>query len=149
MKSHDAWMVAEYVGGRAQTQIAAELGCTSAVVCSAIVRFCAEMGFPVQFRLYNEERLNAACDALDRYRKNGGRLAKPCLRKLDEAFLWARAEHAWLLRAEGLPYEEIARRFGVSKERARQIVKRFGRRVVRATRRTHWHCESPMMRGEA
>src|SRR4051812_46829531 len=102
MKSHDAWMVAEWVKGRAQTDIAAELGVTPAVVCQAVVRFCAEMGLPVQFRYYGEERLNAACDALERHLKNGGRLTKPCLWKLDEAFVRARAEHAWLLRAEGL-----------------------------------------------
>jgi hypothetical protein len=38
----------------------------------------------------------------------------------------ARRTHAWLLRAEGITYKEIARRIGVSSYRALQMVKTFG-----------------------
>lgn len=48
----------------------------------------------------------------------------------------ARAEHVWLLRAEGLKQRVIAARIGVSKSRVQQIIARQGRRVARAMRHT-------------
>jgi hypothetical protein len=51
----------------------------------------------------------------------------------------ARHEHAWLLRAEGETYAEIGRRLGVSRDRAGQMVRAFGKRVLRAMRRTTFY----------
>jgi hypothetical protein len=45
----------------------------------------------------------------------------------------ARKEHAWLLRAEGAVFREIAARLGVNKESARQLTLWFGRRMRKAT----------------
>lgn len=38
-----------------------------------------------------------------------------------DAFVRGRQEHVFMLRCEGITYREIARRIGVSPERARQI----------------------------
>lgn len=46
----------------------------------------------------------------------------------------ARMEHAWLLRAEGLTYLEIAARLGISRSRAEQMIKCFGFVVSRVLR---------------
>jgi DNA-directed RNA polymerase sigma subunit (sigma70/sigma32) len=51
---------------------------------------------------------------------------------------WARLEHAWLLKAEGLRLEDIGLALGVSRERARQMVVKFGRRARYATHLSHW-----------
>lgn len=56
-------------------------------------------------------------------------------------YTWARLEHAWLLKAEGLRLEDIGLRFGVTRERARQMVVRFGRRMKLATRLARWRIE--------
>lgn len=56
----------------------------------------------------------------------------------------ARAEHAWLLRAEGLTYRQVGERLGgISASRAQQIVHRQGRRVARALRHTIFEIEYP------
>ena len=41
----------------------------------------------------------------------------------------ARAEHIWLLKAEGLTYRKIAPRIGITPGRIQQIVKNFGRKL--------------------
>lgn len=46
----------------------------------------------------------------------------------------ARAEHAWLLRAEGLTYAKIADHFNIKGERARQMNMKFARIMLRATK---------------
>ena len=51
----------------------------------------------------------------------------------------ARYEHAWLLRCEGETYASIGRRLGVSRDRAGQMVRIFGRRMLRAMRRTTFY----------
>lgn len=51
------------------------------------------------------------------------------------AYQYARYEHAWLLRAEGLTLDEVGSRFGVGGCRAAQMIKRFGKRVQRSIRR--------------
>ena len=53
----------------------------------------------------------------------------------------ARLEHAWLLKAEGLHLSDIGAALGVSRERARQMVNRFGRRMSYALRRALWRME--------
>lgn len=47
----------------------------------------------------------------------------------------ARAEHAWLLRAEGLSFAAIGRRLGVSRTMADMLVWKFGNRMSAAMRR--------------
>ncbi len=69
---------------------------------------------------------------------------------MDYPQLWARLEHAWLLKAEGLPLCEIANRLGVNDRSAQNMIKDFGRRVQRATSRVHWPrylaaCRSPLL----
>jgi len=59
-------------------------------------------------------------------------------------YRWARAEHIWLLRAEGLTYEECGARLGITRNRAHQLCHRFARRVDRALRRTKFY---PQLRG--
>jgi hypothetical protein len=59
-------------------------------------------------------------------------------------FAHARAEHAWLLRVEGLKYREIGDRLGgLSNERTRQIIMAWSRKMARALRRTKFTIEYP------
>jgi DNA-directed RNA polymerase sigma subunit (sigma70/sigma32) len=62
-------------------------------------------------------------------------------RRYEPSYGWARLEHAWLLKAEGLRLEDIGRRFGVTRERARQMIVKFGRRMERATMHARWRIE--------
>lgn len=48
------------------------------------------------------------------------------------------AEHAWLLRVEGLSYYDIAGRLDVTEYEARQMVVRFRKLMWRAVRRAEW-----------
>ncbi len=45
------------------------------------------------------------------------------------------AEHAFLLKCEGLTLDQIGRRLGVSRERARQMIMKAARRLQRAMMR--------------
>lgn len=49
---------------------------------------------------------------------------------------WARREHVFLLRAEGMKWHEIGARIGTSGARAQQLSQAFGRRLARAMRRS-------------
>lgn len=60
----------------------------------------------------------------------------------------ARAEHAWLLRAEGLTLREIGERIGLSHERVRQMIRKFGRDTSRSLRITKWKIETDQAKGE-
>ena len=137
-QSEDAWIASEWVKGRSQTDIAAELGISSSVICNRIVRFCASLGRPVQFSRYGDQRVAAAREAL---RRHDGELTRPAKYDGDLAFLHARMEHAWLLRAEGLTFQQISDHLGVSCARAHQIVSKFARRVTRATRKTRFEIQ--------
>ena len=135
----DAWIALQYIKGRSQTQIAAQLGVTSSVICKRIVRFCAALGCPVEFSRYGDERIDAACEALRRHLNSlDGEITEPEHNpgEHDPTFAHARMEHAWLLRAEGLTLQQVGKRLGVGRERARQIVDKFSRRVKKATRKT-------------
>jgi DNA-directed RNA polymerase specialized sigma24 family protein len=133
-----AWVVREYIRGRRQTAIAAEVAISVPTVSYTITRFCRRWGNVdvIRRQLYDDRRRRVAVVALERY----GR--KPQRPRLDDfamtLYQSARKEHAWLLHAEGLAYKEIAYRFGVTLEAARQMSLRFGRRVERAMRRTRW-----------
>jgi DNA-directed RNA polymerase specialized sigma24 family protein len=47
--------------------------------------------------------------------------------------------HAWLLRAEGLTYKQIAVRFGLSKDRVHQMVWKQSRQMAWALRRCKFY----------
>jgi hypothetical protein len=136
----DAWIVNEYVKGRMQTKIAAELGTSSAIICASVARFCETHGFRVVHQHWGSDRVEIARDALHCYLREGGKLTRPGpYVGVDHTYAHARREHVWLLRAEGLTLEQIAARIGlVSRERVRQIIHQFGRRVQRAMRKTRF-----------
>jgi len=54
-------------------------------------------------------------------------------------FYEARAEHAFLLRCEGLKLREIGDKFGFSIETARQSIARHARRLKRAMNKTKFY----------
>jgi DNA-directed RNA polymerase sigma subunit (sigma70/sigma32) len=62
-------------------------------------------------------------------------------RRYTPSHSWARLEHAWLLKAEGLKLIDIGLRLGVTRERARQMVVKFSRRMRQATRFARWRME--------
>ena len=144
LQSEHAYIAREFVKGRYQVEIARDLGLSQSVICTSIERFCASLGCHVKHRHYGPHRAAVAREALARYQ---GEFIRPTgSRDLKFELLYARAryEHVWLLRAEGLTLQQIADRIGlVSRERVRQIIHQFGRRVKRATRKTKWrlHCE--------
>jgi hypothetical protein len=49
-----------------------------------------------------------------------------------EGYWGAREEHAFLLRCEGLTLQQVGDRLGVCRERARQMISKFGFRFSRA-----------------
>ena len=59
----------------------------------------------------------------------------------DNYYYHARWEHAWLLRAEGLTFSEIAKHFGVTTERARQMISQFSFLAKNATRKTRFYIQ--------
>jgi len=138
-QSEQAWIVREYVNGRGQVEIARDTGLSQARICVGIERFCSSHGCHVKYRLYGPHRIIAAREALRRYQ---GGFAQPLPEsvavKAQLAYAAARHEHAWLLRAEGLTLQQVGDRFGVSRERAREMIANFGRRVRRAMRKTHF-----------
>lgn len=140
-----AWCTYEWVKGRSQTQIANGLGLSAGPVCSAIAEFCRKAGLPVQSErdteygyyshgYYGDDRREIAKKALDRY---SGPFIQPehFDFRIDALREQASLEHAWLLRAEGLTYRAIGNRLGVSQERARQKIWKFGRIMQAAIRR--------------
>lgn len=137
--SERAWIVKEHLAGRTQTEIANELGVSSPVICTAIKSFCDHWsGADVQrLMAYNDARRKYALKALQNYFVNTGvNPQKPEMpNPMDRDFLHARSEHAWMLRAEGLPYRQIATRIGLTPGRSREIVFSFGRVVTKSLRR--------------
>jgi len=135
-----AWVVREFARGRAQTDIARELGHVAPTICSQIKRFCDRWSGHDVYRLqaYGDERRYYARIALKRYpgsiNKPGPHSAVPS----DPVYSEAVHEYAWLLRAEGVTFREISERLGLSKERIRQCVSKFSRRMIRATRFAHF-----------
>lgn len=135
IQSEQAWIVREYVTGRWQVEIARDLGISQARVCVSIERFCSSLRCHVKHRHYGPQRMAAAREALARYQ---GEFTPPSVTPYNYNYEHARHEHVWLLRAEGLTLQQISDRIGVTRERVRQIIYKFGRRVRRATRKTRW-----------
>lgn len=137
-QSEHAFIVREYVTGRWQVEIARDLGISQSQVCISIERFCRSLGYHVKHKHYGPHRIAAAREALARYQ---GEFAPPSAHydhKIRLIYEHARHEHVWLLRAEGLTLQQIGDRIGVNRERVRQIIYKFSRRVRRATRKTRW-----------
>jgi hypothetical protein len=137
-QSGDAWIAREYIKGRYQHEIATDIGVTTAEVCNRIERFCRSLGYPVRHSIYGPGRVVVARKALAGYQ---GEITPPTLfdLKYRQSYADARAEHAWLLRAEGLTFEQIAGRLDCgTRERARQLVLKFAYRMNRAMRKTRW-----------
>jgi predicted transcriptional regulator len=148
-----AWCMTEFLGGRSQTKIAQELHLTSAAVSTALMRFYETYGSSgpdfTHIYDYNQRRDCYFSQALIRYINAGGTISQPPIRQRrpiwmnDAGYPWqtyaqARCEHAWLLRAEGLTLHQIGDHLGVTRERARQLISSYGRRVSRAMRRTRF-----------
>jgi predicted DNA-binding protein (UPF0251 family) len=93
----------------------------------------------VQGLYYDRYRKAAASAAMVRYQ---GEITPPLRESFDYKYRMmyanARHEHVWLLRAEGLTLQQIGDRMGVSRERARGMIHKFGRRMKRATRKTRF-----------
>lgn len=150
--SAQAWLVQQWLAGRTQGDIAEELGyATGSRISAAIKDFCDNWSEYDVARdmIYDAARKRCARVALQNYLTTGvityptptNALVLPATNAMVEgytpgAYYRARQEHAWLLRAEGMLYTDIARRLEVSHERARQMVKQFGRRVQQAWHRT-------------
>jgi hypothetical protein len=96
----------------------------------------------------SQERRACAVAALAARRRAAWEAAREAARdevKADSAnatvlreYHYARCEHAWLLRAEGMILRVIGARLGVSKNMARVLIHKQGRRVSRAMRQTRW-----------
>jgi DNA-directed RNA polymerase specialized sigma24 family protein len=54
----------------------------------------------------------------------------------DKEYLWARREHAFLLRCEGLTLAEVGERLGTTRDQVRGLVAHFVGRMNRAMART-------------
>jgi hypothetical protein len=146
-----AWIVNRWITGITQREVGDEVGLTNYQVCTAIKRFCDDWsGINVHASmLYDNERRKVALKALQNYfmRSDDPGLKRPVLP--GEKTWWddyhslciffdARLEHAWLLRAEGKTLKDVGNRLGVSREQARQMILKFGRKVGRAMRRVRW-----------
>ena len=146
-----AWVVARYLHGYTQRAIADELGVTAPVINVQVRKFCELWAREPLELVYDSARRAVARRALDRFLWVGGTLSEPTnvaerntpsahrpIPYFDERYGKARYEHVWLLRAEGLLLSEIGDRVGVSRERARQMIMKYGRTMTWAMRRTRW-----------
>jgi hypothetical protein len=138
-----AWVAKEFSGGRMQSDIAKELGYTNSTICQHVKNFCDRWsGVDVSGRMaYGDERRRYARIAVVNYSKQRTQIKKPAMYTsayFDQPRAAALDEHAWLLRAEGLTMADIGDRLGVSRERAKQRVHKFGRRMAKAMRRTRF-----------
>ena len=128
-----AWVVAQWLAGMNQAAIARMIKVTPGCVSQQISKFCWRWAEYDVGGIYDETRREAARMALDQFRRAGLDAYQPLPPGIDGDSPYQ--EHAWLLRAEGLTFREIAERLGVSGERARQLVMAYGKRVSRAINR--------------
>ena len=136
--SEHAYIAREYACGKYQVEIARELGLSQSQVCISVEKFCRALGYPVKHKHYGPHRAVVARAALNRYQGAFTLPESAADPKAKYIYEHARHEHVWLLRAEGLTLQQIGDRIGVSRERAREIIAHFARRVTRATRKTRW-----------
>jgi hypothetical protein len=133
-----AWIAREYASGRKQVDIANEIGVSPGKICTCIAQFCQHYGYG---EFYRDTRRVSAYTAVQYYQ---GNFTRPVIIGLafDPVLSAARYEHAWLLRAEGHNLSAIGERLGVTKERARQMILRQGRKVTRAIRYANFIVEA-------
>jgi hypothetical protein len=142
-----AWMAMMWRAGMTQKNIARVIGHdhSGSLVCQEIKAFCETWtGTDVQEAMqYNNDRKKVVGRALNNYVKLYETIPSPDYRPGPHPHWLAAAidEHAWLLRAEGVTFQEIGERLGVTRERARQRVTKFGRRIRRATRKCKFKLE--------
>jgi hypothetical protein len=136
-----AWVVLEYaIRRRSQVDICDEIGHNTSRVSSTILAFTHRYAHIdcERYMFYGETRRDYATIALNNFYKTGGRPVRPGPQPLPQQKdpLWrARWEHAFLLRCEGLTYQQVGDRLGVGKERARQMIFRFAHILNRRCRR--------------
>jgi hypothetical protein len=137
------------LGGRSQAQIAQDLNMHASEICTALMRFYEFYGSQgpdfTHIQNYNQRRDCYFSQALIRYLKIEGEVSQPAIRRQthyrvgdEDGYSQARYEHAWLLRAEGLTLHQVGAHLGITKQRARQLISSYGRRVGRAMRRTRF-----------
>jgi Sigma-70, region 4 len=115
------------------------------MICVSIVQFCQRYGYNVKFRLYHDDRRVCACRAVQNYQGEFTRPVSVSRLVYDPVLSAARHEHVWLLRAEGYSLNAIGARLDVTRERVRQMIHRYGRKVTRAIR----HASFTIQRGDA
>lgn len=146
---HCAWCARAWAGKWpskvTQKEIANEIGISPSLICSSIRKFFDENHKLVD-QPFGRNHLDDVRKVVEAYASIGGEFEKPIaetpMRPRASLENDARQEHAWLLRAEGLKLKEIGQRLGVTSERARAMIKKFGSKMKRAMRRTRWHYEN-------
>jgi hypothetical protein len=138
-ENQKAWLAFEFANGRQQSNIAQQLNLSQVTICLVIREFCDDWsGHDVSnLHAYGNDRRPYAKLAVQNFcRSTGEQLDRPAdgNHSPDYQYFHARHEHAWLLRAEGLTYEAIGERLGITSDRARQIVIRFGCKAKHACR---------------
>jgi hypothetical protein len=131
-----------WIAGEGQRAIGESLNTTASSICQQVARFCDDWsGTNVRDGYYDADRRKIALVALRNYFFAHGEIpAVPIWQRYDrsnvtdEDYRDARAEHMWLLRAEGLTYRAIGLRLGITGGRVRQVIERFGRRVRRGVK---------------
>jgi len=136
--SEHAYIAREYASGKYQVEIARDLGLSQSQVCISVEKFCQALGYPVKHKHHGPHRAVIARAALNRYQGEFALPTESADPKFRYVYEHARHEHVWLLRAEGLTLQQIGDRIGVSRERAREIIAHFARRMTRALRKTRW-----------
>jgi hypothetical protein len=150
-----AWCMKEFLEGRTQRDIGEQLHRTGGWISISLNRFYLQFGWWsnefLHVQDYNERRNLYYRQALDNYLFGGFEIIEPMPREINSPYSdfmadyiiygLGRAEHAWLLRAEGLSYSEIGYFMGVSRERARQLILKFSRKMSWAMRRTRFRIE--------
>jgi hypothetical protein len=140
-----AWCMQEFLSGRRQKDIAKEVNVTPAHIGTSLMRFYETYGSSgpdfIHVMDYFERRDLYYAQALERYLAAGRPVKQPQRRPItaksyEQQYFEARAEHAWLLRLEGLTLQKIGDRMGICRDRVRQLVWRQGRRLGRAMRHT-------------
>jgi DNA-binding CsgD family transcriptional regulator len=142
-----------WIAGETQWQIGESLDTTASAICQQIMHFCNDWSKEVRGNYYGADRRKVALVALRNYFFASDELPKPPLppRSVwkhydretinDADYAEARREHMFLLRAEGITYRAIGKRFGITGGRAAQIIARYSLRVRRAMHDTRFRWE--------
>ena len=136
-----AWIVSQLVlDGRSARDVADELGVHETVIWLHVKLFLETYYEPL-------DEYDHCKRALNRYLRDYGDAISPIPQKPkpkpkrryttshpDPQYAWARYEHAFLLRAEGLKWKEVGRHLDVSHHRATQLSRKFARKLSASMR---------------